>query len=243
MDSDKAKRLATKTSFQILAISMKDMGLDPDEVYDSAEAVQAIYDKLKVDGIALEFECNSCGGDVPDVESCPFCGVSFDEGEGVGQSYVGARKGRRPRNHEGVSGPKLFRLLLEAMNAERKFVKWQKSVVSLWSENGNGMLARCFIGAYSVRVQLPFGSEKFKGHSGKVYDYERPVKNMVSRVILEGESDIGAAKSILTQTEKLKAAVGKRTNRKKPIPPMTKPKVERRHRTVDNDIPDFSGLK
>ena len=239
------KKLVKKTRFSILANTMSDLGLDPDEVYDSVSAIEAIYNKLKVDNQELDFECNKCGADIPDVDSCPICGSSFDEDEGVGQSYIGARRGRRPRRYRGITGVGLFRLLLNAFGISRRYVRWKKTVVSIWSENQNGMLARCFIGAYSVRFELPYGSERYDGYVSKIYDYKRPKKNMCSRIVLQAEDDVDGVVSVLKQTEVMKAATEKRKYRKKPIPPVIKIKTKpiRVRRIKDSEIPDFSDLE
>lgn len=228
------KELSKRLKFSVLAASMQTIGLDPEEVDGKTDAIRAIYDRFKEEGHELEYCCPICKADIPDLDACPFCGVSFTEEAGA-RTYVGARKGRRVRNFQGPTGPILLRKLIQAFKIPRNQVKWRKSVVSLWFSDG--MICRCFVGTYSVRVQLPFASENYGDMSNVVLDYGRPVKNMVSRVYLEGEEDIGNALKILKLTVKLKAA--DRPNRtvgrpRKPIKPKedTAEPTRRRNRPI-----------
>ena len=227
------KKRIRKLKFSALAASMKEFGLDPDEVDDKTEAVDAIYKYFEANDYGLDFKCPICGLDIPDFDSCPFCGITFVEGES--RTYIGARKGRRPRGYRGPSGVSLLKRLIEVLAIPRKQVKWKKSVVSFWFKDG--MICRCFIGAYSVRVQVPFRSDKYENHRDVVLDYDRPVKNMEARVYLEAKSDVGPAVNVLKQTIKLKTAdrpkrmVGRPRNPIKPLPDDPKPK-RNRHRPI-----------
>lgn len=223
------KNLAAKLKFSTLAHTMVSLGMDPDEVDDKREAIKAIYDRFKVDGQALEYACPVCKADIPDLESCPFCGVSFTD-EDESRTYVGAKKGRRPKGYTGPSGWELLRALVKSFGIPNKNVKHRKSVVSLWFTDG--MICRCFVGTYSVRIQVPFPSERYGEKGVIVMDYDKPVKNMAARVYLEAKSDIKPVVEILKMTVSLKTA--DRPNRtvgrpRKPIPPK-EDKPERRGR-------------
>ncbi len=74
-------KFASGLKFKILARSMTRLGLDPNEVDDREEAVRAIYDRFAVDGLTTDYECDSCKGDIPDIDFCPFCGVSLVDEE------------------------------------------------------------------------------------------------------------------------------------------------------------------
>jgi len=208
-------KFADGLKFKILGRSMRRLGLDPDEVDTRADAVQAIYDHFSETGLEIMFECGSCKGDLPDLDFCPFCGSSLIEDDedteedlthkskGIpGELYRGARRGRLPKDEPRIAGTKLLARLVFVFGMPNEYVRQLKSVTSLWCHWG--MFARCFVGAYSVRLHLPFEASDYEDPNEILIDHEAPVKNMKSRFSIESLDEIEEAVEILKKTVNLK---------------------------------------
>jgi len=230
--------------FKTLARSMTRLGLDPETVDDKSEAVAAIYERFAVDGIEIEFECENCGGDLPDIDFCPFCGaVLSDEDEeetesdltnkskGIpGELYRGARRGRLPKDEIRIAGTKLLARMIGVLGIGQDYIRYKKSVTSLWCHWG--MFARCFVGTFSVRVHLPFEREQYEDPGGIVIDLEAPIKNMKSRLAVESLDEIEEVVSILKQTVILKREQSEEKKKRKDVSrgkskPESKPKKQK----------------
>jgi len=224
-----------KLKFKTLARSMVRLGLDPDSVDDKEEAVAAIHERFAVDGLEIEFECESCGGDLPDIDFCPFCGaVLSDEEEpepdltnkakGIpGELYRGARRGRLPKDEIRIAGTKLLARMVGVLGISQDYIRYKKSVTSLWCHWG--MFARCFLGTFSVRIHLPFEAGDYEDPNGIVIDLEAPIKNMKSRLALESLDEVEEVVGILKQTVILKREQSDSKKKKKQVSKI-KSKVE-----------------
>lgn len=210
--------------FKTLARSMARLGLDPDSVDDKAEAVEAIFERFAVDGLEIEFECESCGGDLPDIDFCPFCGASLSDGEpepdltnkskGIpGELYRGARRGRLPKDEIRIAGTKLLARMIGVLGISKEYIRYKKSVTSFWCHWG--MFARVFLGTFSVRIHLPFEAGEYEDPDGIVIDLEAPIKNMKSRLAIESLDEIEEVVKVLKQTVLLKKEQKEQFEKKK----------------------------
>jgi hypothetical protein len=199
-----------KVSFAALKEGMVRMGLDPDTVDDKTEAVQAVYEKFALDETLMEYQCPSCDCDLPEVEVCPFCGADFtkkaaDDGKGKGKGKKGKKGGKKGRKKaEGDVGAKLFNALLKYTDIPDDMVHYKKSRTSLWC--ADGLIAKCFVGATSLRLNVPFVKGDYEDPKDLVTDFEIPIKNMPAKVVLKEEDQIADVAKILAQTVTLKKA-------------------------------------
>lgn len=72
---------ANSLNFLQLQEGLKQLGLDPSWCNGKDEAVNAISLYFEKNNLELEYQCPSCGGDLPEIEICPYCGETFKEVE------------------------------------------------------------------------------------------------------------------------------------------------------------------
>jgi hypothetical protein len=88
-----SKKITVKT----LKKGAESLGLKPAKIKDVDGGIEYIESFFKGEGAELDYECNTCGEDIPDVEICPFCADVLEEDEG-GEDES---KGEDPEEEEG----------------------------------------------------------------------------------------------------------------------------------------------
>lgn len=196
-------------SFYVLMRTIGDLGIDANGIYDKREAVKRIGRHLRKIGLKIEYECGRCGGHIPDVERCFYCGDIMADPDadykkhGIPQArYHGARRGLIKAGVPRVSGEVLFYHLTKKLGIPKKYIRYGRSITSL--RNKYGLYARCAIGTRSVRVLLPFDVGQFRDNFGVLVPLKRPAHNMLSRMSIEFVSEIPMIVPILRQSSVMK---------------------------------------
>lgn len=195
-----------KLNLSVLLSSIGRLGIETKGIDGIETAVKVIYRAFKDDEIELNFVCDKCGAEIPDLDFCPFCGVEYTE-TGVNESsihgilaafYRGAKRGRKGKLEERESGASLFNKVVEELGIPSKWIKYRSSVTSFWCEWG--LFAKLYIGTYSVRIEIPLDITRYDEDKDIVVPFDEPYKNMKCRLTVECLGDIVPAVSILSQT-------------------------------------------
>jgi hypothetical protein len=192
--------------------TMRELDLDCSGVSNVENAVSRIVREYQERGEDFDFECDGCGMDIPDVKVCPFCRASLVTGidreawgaarKGKGgipkEFYKGAPRGQPTKGQQKPRGATLFRGLIKELGIPKEFVKHRKSVISLWCHWG--VIARVFVGAWSVRFILPFKGEDYNDPNDMIVDFSKEQKGYLSRASLVAASEYKALSDILKQS-------------------------------------------
>lgn len=104
----------------------------------------------------LEYECPTCGEDLPETAHCFYCNEFLD---GIEEVPLGPSKRFPGRSH--VDGDRLLDKLIRFFDVDR--VKRGGTVVSCW-DNRLGVVFKCHLLDYSLKVEFPYRAERIAHH-------------------------------------------------------------------------------
>jgi hypothetical protein len=131
----------------------------------------------------LEYECPTCGEDLPETAACFYCGEILD---GIEEKVVGPS--RTYANFEKVDGERLLDRLIRFFEVDK--VRRGKTVVSFWDKH-LGALFKCNLMDYSLKVEFPYRAERIAHHKKLgIKNYKTPRAGYPSCVHVRNLSDI-----------------------------------------------------
>ncbi len=133
----------------------------------------------------LEFECPTCGKDLPETESCFYCGAFFD---GVQEEQETVPKSKRYANYDRVDGKRLLDKLIRFFAVDE--IRRGKTVISFWDKH-LGAIFKVEFKKYSLKVEFPYRAERIANYKNlQITNYSTPRAGYPSRVHLRQLSDI-----------------------------------------------------